>query len=272
LQTCSQDQTDSDRFEARSILKKIEKSASLTAKEEKWLTGFEKKRKEIARFATDLGPEEIYQVDQSDMMSPEQAIFNCQDAKPQYDRRNLERFFSVETVEDLAAESKKKEAILKEEIKELLEKGGSNDDVKVRVDQIGREQKLREKNTVVKVYSLSFQTIREESELQALVTRCERILLRQFFHAHFLPGQLQSILCALTKACDCVVSMRTGGGKTMIFAIPALLEANKTTIVFIPLRSLIFDQMKEMEKLGIAAGVFLCIVALGFRQLADRLF
>jgi superfamily II DNA helicase RecQ len=51
--------------------------------------------------------------------------------------------------------------------------------------------------------------------------------------------------------------MRTGGGKTMIFAIPALLEDQKTAVVFCPLKSLIIDQMNELKKLGIASGLLI---------------
>jgi hypothetical protein len=263
LSSCSKDRADPERDEAKSIQKKIETSAKLTAKEEKWLSDFNKKRNEPFLSISDL---EDYQVDQNDMVSPQQAIETyCKDAKPQYDRENLKRFFSVDTTEDIAAESVRRLKIIQEQLTASVH-SMDLDVMKDLVAQAQKEKSIRDKNTTVSVYSLAFPTIHAEAELQAHVARCERILLRQFFHAHFLPGQLQSIICALTKACDCVVSMRTGGGKTMIFAIPALLEANKTAVVFIPLRSLIFDQMNEMAKLGIAAGMLFCHFELGRRR------
>ena len=264
LSTCAKNRADPERDEAKSIQKKIETSLKLTAKEEKWLSDFSKKKRDQPFLRTsDL---EDYQVDQSDMVSPEEAIETyCKDAKPQYDRKKLDSFFLIEATEDIAAESDKRLEIFSEQ---MVAASASMDWDKVKDlnDKARKEQNIKEKNTTVSVYSLGFPTIHAEPELQALVARCERVLLRQFFHAHFLPGQLQSIICALTKACDCVVSMRTGGGKTMIFAIPALLEANKTTVVFIPLRSLIFDQMNEMAKLGIAAGMLFCHFEFGRRQ------
>jgi hypothetical protein len=263
LSTCAKDRADPERDEAKSIQKKIEKSLKLTVKEEKWLSDFSKKRNQPFLRTSDL---EDYQVDQSDMVSPEEAIETyCKDAKPQFDRKKLDSFFSVDTTEDIAAESVKRLEILQEQLA-ASSASMDLDTITIVLAQAQKERIIMEKNTTVSIYSLGFPTIHAEPELQAHVARCERVLLRQFFHAHFLPGQLQSIICALTKACDCVVSMRTGGGKTMIFAIPALLEANKTTIVFIPLRSLIFDQMNEMAKLGIAAGMLFCHFELGLCQ------
>ncbi len=251
LRKCAKDKHET---QAKAILKKIETESKLSAKEEKWIQDFQGKQQNL------YDDPERYQIDIGDMVPADhQASESFDDTTARFNQRNREAFFTMETVEDIHAESSKKSDLLAEDMQILLRKKPANMSILIAdlSTKMQEEEKIRKKNTSVHVYSLSFQTIRESKELQDLVVQCERILLRHFFHAHFLHGQLQSIICALTKACDCVVSMRTGGGKTMIFAIPALLEDHKTTIVFSPLRSLIIDQMSEMKKLGIESGMMI---------------
>ena len=252
LRSCSKDKRDSEQSEAKSILKKIETESKLSAKDEKWILNFQTRRPDC--------DQDEYQIDQGDMIPVDIAIQNFdEDTKERYDTETRKAFFSMDTVEDISEESKKKSDLLEEQLQRILceppDRPNRTAIMTELLAQMKQEEQIRTKNTSVCVYSLSFQTIHESEVLQRHVTSCERILLRQFFHSHFMPGQLQSIICALTKVCDCVVSMRTGGGKTMIFAIPALLDDRKTTIVFTPLRSLILDQMNEMKKLGIESGM-----------------
>lgn len=255
LRNCAKDKRNS---QANAILKKIETESKLSAKEEKWIMDFKGKKQNLHHEAdAPYFDFDEYQIDMGDMVPVDKAIESFEDTMERYNEQNRQAFFTVETVEDIYAESKKKSELLAEDMQRVLREKPPNmstliGDLSIKMQE---EDKIRTKNTSVHVYSLGFQTIRESKELQDLVVQCERILLRHFFHAHFLPGQLQSIICALTKACDCVASMRTGGGKTMIFAIPAILEDQKTTIVFSPLRSLIIDQMGEMKKLGIESGM-----------------
>ena len=257
LRNCAKDKRNS---QANAILKKIETESKLSAKEEKWIMDFKGKKQNLLHEAdAPYFDFDEYQIDMGDMVPADKAIESFEDTMERYNEQNREAFFTVETVEDIHAESKKKSELLAEDVQRVLREKPPNmstliGDLSIKMQE---EDKIRTKNTSVHVYSLGFQTIRESKELQYLVVQCERILLRHFFHAHFLPGQLQSIICALTKACDCVASMRTGGGKTMIFAIPAILEDQKTTIVFSPLRSLIIDQMGEMKKLGIESGMLI---------------
>jgi hypothetical protein len=257
LRNCAKDKRNS---QANAILKKIETESKLSAKEEKWIMDFKGKKQNLLHEAdAPYFDFDEYQIDMGDMVPADKAIESFEDTMERYNEQNREAFFTVETVEDIHAESKKKSELLAEDMQRVLREKPPNmsaliGDLSIKMQE---EDKIRTKNTSVHVYSLGFQTIRESKELQDLVVQCERILLRHFFHAHFLPGQLQSIICALTKACDCVASMRTGGGKTMIFAIPAILEDQKTTIVFSPLRSLIIDQMGEMKKLGIESGMLI---------------
>ncbi len=262
LRNCAKDKRDLQQSEAKSLLKKIETDSKLTEKEEKWIASFKSDHMKFRKNQNELDDEnEEYQIDQADLVSPERAIETyskgISESDDQLYKQTRDKFFTMETVEDILAESKRKQAYLNQELARIALTGAgvSADEMRCLVDQIRKEEETQKKNTSVHVWSLTFEKIRESPEIQDNVQRCERILLRHFFHAHFLPGQLLSIICALTRACDCVASMRTGGGKTMIFAIPALLEDEKTTIVFSPLRSLILDQMNEMKKLGIESGL-----------------
>jgi hypothetical protein len=256
LRNSAKNKHDRDHFEAKTILKKIETESKLTAKDDKWIANFRKHDPRLA--ALDYDNDE-YQFDE-DLVSPEKAIETySKDMKEPDDQQYQQirdNFFTREKIEDVRAESLRKTDQLKQELAELatLTATATSGEYMRLVDQLRKEEETQKKNTSVHVWSIQFGRIHESTELQDHVVRCERILLRHFYHAHFLPGQLQSIVCALTRACDCVASMRTGGGKTMIFAIPALLEDHKTTIVFSPLRSLILDQMNEMKKLGIESG------------------
>lgn len=262
LRNSAKNKDDPERQEAKSILKKIETESKLTAKDEKWITRF-KTRDEHPdhQLHAPYHDDGDYQFDQVDLVSVEKALQEYQqDIQERYDQQSRDELFTVETIEDILAESKQKSEYLLAEVQRISRDEKHQDRTAAigsLVEQIKAEESIQKKNTSVHVYSLDFQNIRESQKLQNLVVRCERILLRQFFHAHFLPGQLQSILCTLTKACDCVASMRTGGGKTMIFAIPALLEDQKTAVVFCPLKSLIIDQMNELKKLGIASGLLI---------------
>jgi hypothetical protein len=262
LRNSAKNKEDFEKTEAKSILKKIETESKLTAKDEKWITCFKTRHEQPFHQIHALDHDDgEYEFDQGDLVTVEKALQEYQqDSHERYDQQSRNEFFTVETIEDILAESKQKSEDLLAEVQRISCDEKHQDRTAAigsLVEQIKAEESIQKKNTSVHVYSLDFQTIRDSQKLQNLVVRCERILLRQFFHAHFLPGQLQSILCTLTKACDCVASMRTGGGKTMIFAIPALLEDQKTAIVFSPLKSLIIDQMNELKKLGIASGLLI---------------
>lgn len=87
-----------------------------------------------------------------------------------------------------------------------------------------------------------------------------RATLKQYFgHDAFRPMQ-REIIEAVTLGHDAFVVMPTGGGKSLCYQLPALIDAEKTdatsggtTIVISPLIALMQDQVAQMEQNGIRA-------------------
>jgi len=86
----------------------------------------------------------------------------------------------------------------------------------------------------------------------SLVENTPLSLLNQIFgYESFRDGQ-QEVIDACLSGQDSLVLMPTGGGKSLCYQIPALLQSH-ITVVVTPLLSLMKDQVDQLLELGIAA-------------------
>ncbi len=91
----------------------------------------------------------------------------------------------------------------------------------------------------------------EEQALQAL-----RHVLKNDNAQWRNEGQKEAVMAAVAWQKDLVVILPTGSGKSAVVATAAMLETNKTTAVFLPLRSLLSDWQRRLKQLEYPFEVF----------------
>lgn len=97
------------------------------------------------------------------------------------------------------------------------------------------------------------------------------VLKRFFGYNDFYPTQYEVIECVMNHR-DAVVLMPTGGGKSMCFQIPALLN-DGCTIVVSPLLALMKDQVDALQACGIPAAAINSSQSEAFnREIVEQVF
>lgn len=98
-------------------------------------------------------------------------------------------------------------------------------------------------------------------------TLAQQVLHDTFGYQQFRPGQ-QSIIESALSGRDCLVVMPTGGGKSICYQIPALVQDGLTLVVS-PLISLMKDQVDQLLANGVAAA---CLNSTQTREQQQQVF
>ena len=77
-------------------------------------------------------------------------------------------------------------------------------------------------------------------------------LKRHFGYGTFRKGQ-EAVVRSIAAGRDACVVMPTGGGKSLCYQLPAVLDAGRTAIVISPLIALMQYQVAQLEQMGIAS-------------------
>ena len=94
-------------------------------------------------------------------------------------------------------------------------------------------------------------------------------LHRYWGYGSFRPGQ-EEIVRSIASGRDACVVMPTGGGKSLCYQLPAVLDAQRTAVVVSPLIALMQDQVAQLEQMGVAAGFLNSSLASEERSLVLR--
>src|ERR1051325_229447 len=104
---------------------------------------------------------------------------------------------------------------------------------------------------------------------QNLKAKARQVLLERFGHQDFKKGQWEPIKAAL-EGKDALVVMPTGGGKSLVYQLPALM-LTELTIVVSPLIALMKDQQDKLAAHGVdALAMHSHLSSSEARELADQ--
>ena len=94
--------------------------------------------------------------------------------------------------------------------------------------------------------------------------------LQKYFGFKKFKGQQEAIIASLLEGKDTFVIMPTGGGKSLTFQLPALLEGGLTVVVS-PLIALMKDQVEELQASGApVAAIYSGIASAEQRSILDQ--
>src|SRR5258707_12979072 len=94
---------------------------------------------------------------------------------------------------------------------------------------------------------------RIETDMPAQAAASFADTLRHYWgYEAFRPGQ-EAIVRSIAAGRDACVVMPTGGGKSLCYQLPAVLDSKRTAVVISPLIALMQDQVAQLEQIGVPA-------------------
>jgi ATP-dependent DNA helicase RecQ len=93
----------------------------------------------------------------------------------------------------------------------------------------------------------------EQEHPEQTAVRFSEALHQYWGYESFRPGQ-EAIVRAIAAGRDACVVMPTGGGKSLCYQLPAVLDSARTAVVVSPLIALMQDQVAQLEQMGVPAG------------------
>jgi ATP-dependent DNA helicase RecQ len=94
---------------------------------------------------------------------------------------------------------------------------------------------------------------RVETGMQSKAAASLADTLRHYWgYDTFRPGQ-EAVVRSIAAGRDACVVMPTGGGKSLCYQLPAVLDAGRTAVVISPLIALMQDQVVQLEQIGVPA-------------------
>jgi superfamily II DNA helicase RecQ len=70
------------------------------------------------------------------------------------------------------------------------------------------------------------------------------------------PEQRNAIIATLKRESDVIAMLKTGGGKSMLAILPAIMEIDKAVVVVLPLKSLMTDWERKLKAMGVPFQVY----------------
>ena len=113
-----------------------------------------------------------------------------------------------------------------------------------RVDAVASESGKQKQRTVVRCITDA-----------GTMSDNDTVVLQGVFGIPGLREEQQAVVSALRRNRDCMVVMRTGGGKSVCFQLPCL-TAEGCTVVVCPLQAISRDQVSKLTISGVAAAVY----------------
>ncbi|CAB4028713.1 ATP-dependent DNA helicase Q5-like [Paramuricea clavata] len=79
-------------------------------------------------------------------------------------------------------------------------------------------------------------------------------ILRRVFHYDVFRGKQEEAIDSICQWQNTLLIMPTGGGKSLCYAVPVLMEQKLVVVVVFPLLALLFDQFERMKSKGLNVG------------------